>query len=125
MANNPPVAALTQFSTCHPGENVANIPGSTKHSRAGMVELVDAVDSKSTGGNTLRVRFSLPVPVISRAYVIRKPFFIFVNENSPLSGEFQKGEAYTYPQKALLCLERSCPDFSQTSKGEQQWKSRV
>ena len=57
--------------------------------------------------------------------VIPYLLFFVVNENSPLSGEFQKGEAYTYPQKALLCLERSCPDFSQTSKGEQQWKSRV
>jgi hypothetical protein len=31
-------------------------------SRAGMAELVDAVDSKSTGGNALGVRFPLPVP---------------------------------------------------------------
>ena len=30
------------------------------------------------------------------------PQRFFVNENSPLSGEFQKGEAYTYPQKALF-----------------------
>ena len=30
--------------------------------RAGMAELVDAVDSKSTGGNALGVRFPLPVP---------------------------------------------------------------
>ena len=31
---------------------------------------------------------------------------LFVNENSPLSGEIQKGEAYTYPQKALLCFRK-------------------
>ena len=30
--------------------------------RAGMAELVDAVDSKSTGGNTLGVQIPLPVP---------------------------------------------------------------
>lgn len=46
----------------------------------------------------------------SRAGFLTGTFF--KAENSPLSGEFQKGEAYTYPQKALLCLERSCPDFS-------------
>ena len=31
-------------------------------SRAGMAELVDAVDSKSTGRKALGVRFPLPVP---------------------------------------------------------------
>ena len=30
--------------------------------RAGMAELVDAPDSKSGSGDTVRVRFSLPVP---------------------------------------------------------------
>lgn len=33
-----------------------------KNLYAGMVELVDAADSKSAGGNTLRVQVSLPVP---------------------------------------------------------------
>ena len=32
---------------------------------------------------------------------------LFVNENSPLSGEFQKGEVHIYPQKALLNKQRS------------------
>lgn len=32
---------------------------------AGVAELVDAVDSKSTGGNTLRVRVSSPVPFLA------------------------------------------------------------
>ena len=31
---------------------------------------------------------------------------LFVNENSPLSGEFQKGEAYSCQKEALLCYKK-------------------
>lgn len=34
----------------------------------------------------------------------RGPFFMI--ENSPLSGEFQKGEAYSCQKEALLCYKK-------------------
>ena len=37
----------------------------TSPPRAGMAELVDAVDSKSTGGNPVQVRFLFPAPSLS------------------------------------------------------------
>src|SRR5262252_8127189 len=36
------------------------------HSKAGMAELVDALDSKSSSGDRVRVRFPLPAPSIHR-----------------------------------------------------------
>jgi len=38
--------------------------------------------------------------------------FIFMDENSPLSGEFQKGEAYPHQKAALLCYKKDVLTFS-------------
>ena len=45
-------------------------------------------------------------------------------ENSPLSGEFQKGEAYSCQKRSSPLLQKSCPDFC-SSKGERQWMIKV
>ena len=36
----------------------------------------------------------------------RAPGLFFMIENSPLSGEFQKGEAYSCQKEALLCYKK-------------------
>ena len=38
--------------------------------------------------------------------------FSFMDENSPLSGEFQKGEAYPHQKAALLCYKKDVLTFS-------------
>jgi hypothetical protein len=43
---------------------------------AGMAELVDALDSKSSEGNLMRVQVSLPVPQL-----IESPFSIYTCQN--------------------------------------------
>lgn len=43
---------------------------------AGMVELVNAADSKSAGGDTLRVQVSLPVPERQAVTTAWPPFFL-------------------------------------------------
>lgn len=48
----------------------------------------------------------------------------FMIENSPLSGEFQKGEAYSCQKRSSPLLQKSCPDF-RSSKGERQWMIKV
>ena len=37
---------------------------------------------------------------------------LFMDENSPLSGEFQKGEAYPHQKAALLCYKKDVLTFS-------------
>ena len=41
---------------------------------------------------------------------LREAFFM--DENSPLSGEFQKGEAYPHQKAALLCYKKDVLTFS-------------
>ena len=48
-----------------------------------------------------------PVPAICRDRV-----FCYMDENSPLSGEFQKGEAYPHQKAALLCYKKDVLTFS-------------
>ena len=40
------------------------------------------------------------------AYVVVRTESFFMIENSPLSGEFQKGEAYSCQKEALLCYKK-------------------
>ena len=49
----------------------------TKAVNAGVLELVDEVDSKSTGGNTVPVRARPPAPKKQRKYVLPLLFFVF------------------------------------------------
>lgn len=41
-----------------------------------------------------------------------KARLFFMDENSPLSGEFQKGEAYPHQKAALLCYKKDVLTFS-------------
>lgn len=38
--------------------------------------------------------------------------FFYMDENSPLSGEFQKGEAYPHQKADLLCYKKDVLTFS-------------
>lgn len=64
---------------------------------------------------------SLLLPVLSvgrqRVGACAKPHLIHEWKTSRLAGSAKKAEPIPIHKKVLLCLERSCPEFSQTSKG--------
>ena len=63
---------------------------------AGMVELVDAADSKSAEGNLLRVQVSLPVPKKNKGFAEVQALFLF------------NWRTTTYPPLILAILGERC-----------------
>src|SRR5258706_7489151 len=53
---------------------------------AGMAELVDALDSKSSSGNRVRVRFPLPAPQLSRGGPLVRAAVAIIWSGAPREG---------------------------------------